>query len=69
MDQKYFDQMVQLYKFQGFYSSSVRNITLKPFLEFCTEMLHLRKKKDKISLHRKLLTKMMRDASNSNSDN
>ena len=32
-------------------------------------MIHLKKKKDKISLGSKLLTKLMRDASNSNGDN
>ena len=39
--------------------------------EFCTEMIHFRKKKkkDKISLGSKPLTKLMRDAGNSNGDN
>ena len=38
--------------------------------EFCTEMVCFRKKKkDKISLDSKLLTKLIRDAGNSNGDN
>ena len=38
-------------------------------LEFCTEMVHLKIKKDKISSQEKILTKVMHDVSNWNDDN
>ena len=36
--------------------------------EFCTEIRHLKKKKEKISLQEKLLTKVVRNAGNGNAD-